>query len=231
MTTISPSADRPGGPGAEADLDLRPPEVEEHFGSFATQEHAVRFGMWLFLASEALLFGALFGLYTAYRLLYPEAFHAALHENSLVLGTVNTFVLVTSSFTVALAIHAMRVGRPRLTIKLLAVTIALGAVFLVLKGIEYAGHFSHGIFPGRYYAFEELDSFGANTFFTLYFFMTGLHALHVVGGLILLVVLAVLTHRHRVRPTRYTALDMGGLYWHLVDLIWLFLWPLFYLVG
>jgi cytochrome c oxidase subunit 3 len=201
------------------------------FESIAKQEHALRFGMWLFLASELLLFAGLFALYTAYRTMHAHDFAAALHHNALLLGTTNTIVLIVSSFTVAWSIHALRAGRPRTTIWMLVATLALGATFLVIKGIEYSQHFSEGIYPGRMYAFAALPTDGAKLFFTLYYFMTGLHAIHMIAGLGIMSWLLLRVVRGRTTPARHGELELGGLYWHLVDSIWIFLWPLFYLAG
>jgi cytochrome c oxidase subunit 3 len=203
----------------------------EHFDSLERQDQAAHLGMWIFLTSEVLLFGALFGLYTAYSTGYGDAFDDAARHNNVVIGTLNTFVLVTSSFSAAWAVHATRRGRRRTAVRSLAITALLGAVFLVLKGIEYTDHFAHGIFPGQAYAFHGLPTEAANVFFTLYYLMTGLHALHVIGGLAAIAVLLWLTHRGHQTPERHTQLERGVLYWHLVDVIWIFLWPLMYLAG
>ncbi len=205
------------------------PQPAHHFENFAQQEHASHLGMWLFLTSEVLLFGALFGLYTGYRLEYPEDFARAVHHNDIVIGTINTLVLITSSFSAAWAVHAARRGWRRRVLGSLALTVLLGLVFLGLKSVEYLDHFSHGIYPGAHYRFAELPSAGANRFFSMYYCLTGLHALHVVAGLSALLVLAVLAARGRYTPRRHTALELGVLYWHLVDVIWIFVWPLMYL--
>lgn len=202
----------------------------EHFESLEQQEHAAHLGMWLFLTSEVLLFGALFGLYTGYRLQYAEDFALAAHHNNVLLGTGNTLILITSSFSAAWAVHSAEHGRRRAIVSSLGLTLLLGVCFLVFKAIEYSQHFAEGIFPGPAYRFAELPVHGANVFFNLYYFMTGLHALHVVGGLTALSVLAWLAQRGRFAAgRRYTPLELGVLYWHLVDLIWIFLWPLLYL--
>lgn len=213
-------------PGPSAHL-----EHAEHFESLEKQEHAAHLGMWLFLTSEVLLFGALFGLYTAYRVSLGEEFTQASHHNNVALGTANTFILITSSFFAAWAVHSIRHDRRRDTVISLALTLLLGLTFLVLKGIEYSQHFAEGIYPGAAYRFEELPTRAANTFFSLYYFMTGLHALHVIGGLTALSVVLVLAKKGRYSPTRHTSLELSVLYWHLVDAIWIFLWPLMYLVG
>jgi len=204
-------------------------EPAEHFETLAQQERATHLGMWLFLTSEVLLFGALFGLYTGYRLEYREAFSQAVHHNNIAIGTINTAVLVTSSFSAAWAVHSARRGSRRGILVSLGVTLLLGLGFLALKAIEYLEHFAAGIYPGALYRSEELPGHGANLFFTLYFFLTGLHALHVVGGLTALAILALLAARGRHTPERHTSLELGVLYWHLVDVIWIFVWPLMYL--
>jgi cytochrome c oxidase subunit 3 len=204
-------------------------EPAEHFETLAQQEHASHLGMWLFLTSEVLLFGALFGLYTGYRLEYAADFARAVHHNNIAIGTINTGLLVTSSFTAAWAVHSARAGSRRGIVASLGVTVLLGLGFLCLKLVEYQQHFAAGIYPGALYHSQELPSHGANLFFTLYFFLTGLHALHVVGGLSALVVVALLAWRGRYTPERHTSLELGVLYWHLVDVIWIFVWPLMYL--
>lgn len=205
--------------------------LEPHFESLAKQVHAVRLGVWIFLGSEVLLFAGLFALYAGYRSQHGAEFHAALAHNHLFIGTANTAILIVSSFTVAWAIHMLRGGRQRAAILSLAATIALGLAFLALKGVEYTAHFSEGIMPGPAYSLAELPGHGARLFFTLYFFMTGLHGLHMVGGVALMTALAVRIARGRTTPEYHPELEMGGLYWHLVDSIWIFLWPLFYIAG
>jgi cytochrome c oxidase subunit 3 len=203
----------------------------EQFEDHAKQGHAARLGMWAFLGSEALLFAGLFALYGAYRSHYREAFHLAGGHMDVVLGSVNTFVLLTSSLTVALAVWAARERRPRLIAPLLAGTLILAAAFLVLKGVEYAHHFEEGFYPGRYYSSLELPFAGAKMFVTLYFFMTGLHGIHVVIGMLVLGWALRHARAGRWTPEHHTGLELGAMYWHLVDLVWIFLWPLLYLVD
>lgn len=193
--------------------------------------HALHLGMWVFLGSETLLFAGLFALYAAYRGAYPADFAAAVHHNNAVIGTANTAILIVSSFFVAWAIHAIRLGRRRLSLAALAAAMTLGAAFLALKSAEYSEHLAEGIAPGVHYSAAVLPSDGAQIFFTLYYAMTGLHALHVIAGISLLGWLAVRVARRRVTAERHTELELGGLYWHLVDVVWIFLWPLLYLTG
>lgn len=205
-------------------------KLEVQYDTLPRQHATARLGMWVFLASESLLFAALFALYAAYRFIYPAEFHAAAAHANVLLGTINTYVLLTSSLTVALAIHETKHGRRRRALILLAVTIALGVLFEILKGVEYGLHLREGIAPGGYYAFGELPAHGAVLYFTLYYLMTGLHALHVLGGLCALAWLWLRLYRGRITAASYLPLELGGLYWHLVDLVWIFLWPLLYLV-
>lgn len=211
-------------------IDTAEPVVHVQYESLERQHATARLGMWVFLGSESLLFAGLFGLYAAYRFAYPVEFHAASAHANLVIGTVNTYILLTSSLTVALAIHATRHGHRRRTVALLGATIALGLAFDVLKVIEYAGHLREGIAPGGYYAFAALPAHGAVLYVTLYYLLTGLHALHVTGGVVVLAWLLVRAQRGDFTPHAHIALELGGLYWHLVDLVWIFLWPLLYLI-
>jgi len=215
---------------AETTAEAVPSYVAHHFPNLHQQEHAARLGMWLFLATELLLFGGLFTAYSVYRFLYPETFAEAAHHLNLVLGTVNTIVLITSSLTVALAHHAAHHGRGKQAAGLLAVTLVFALGFLVIKAFEWGHDFHEGLLPGRYYTFEGMTSTGAPMFFTLYFLLTGLHGLHVIIGMTILAVLMVLAWRGHYDHGYSTPLELGGMYWHLVDLIWIFLYPLLYLI-
>jgi cytochrome c oxidase subunit 3 len=208
---------------------MRPPRLAEQFEDLSKQTHAAHLGMWIFLASEVLLFAGLFALYAGYRAMYPVDFARATAHNNVVIGTINTFILITSSLTVALSIHAIRSSLPRRTAYLLLASMLLGMAFLVLKGIEYAQHFREGIFPGAAYRFAELPSSGAKLFFTLYFLSTGLHSLHVIGGLVVLGWVLIRCLQGEYSGAYHTPVELGGLYWHLIDIIWIFLWPLLYL--
>ena len=209
---------------------MRESRLAEQFEDLAKQGHAARLGMWVFLGSEILLFAGLFALYAAYRTMYPAEFAAAAAHNNAVIGTVNTLILITSSFTVAMSVHAVREARPKRAFWLLVVSVAFGAAFLGLKAVEYRQHFHEGILPGAAYRFAFLPTYGAHMFFTLYYLTTGLHALHVTAGMCLLSWVAWGAYRERYGPDDYTHVDLGGLYWHLVDVIWIFLWPLLYLL-
>jgi cytochrome c oxidase subunit 3 len=187
----------------------------------------VKVALGAFLASEALLFSAVLALITAYRADWPAAFADGVHENTKVLGSINTIVLLVSSAILAVAVELRRAGRARFAAALTLVTAALGAVFLAIKFTEYAHHFHEGIYPGARGAyFASHHTPGLPTFWTLYFLATGLHAVHVTVGICVLTYRGV---RDLTRPTHVHVLEATALYWHLVDVIWIFLWPLFYL--
>lgn len=188
-----------------------------------------KLGMWLFLFTEILLFGGLFLLYAVYLHRYPEEFHQGGLQLSRIFGTANTVVLITSSLTVALAISALQQGRKRLCLWLLAATVTLAGVFMVNKFFEWSAKISHGIYPGS----PELagGAGGVNIFFGLYYVMTGAHGLHVVIGAAILGYCGLRIWQDRVTADDFVVLENSGLYWHLVDLIWIYLFPLFYLIS
>ncbi len=189
-----------------------------------------RIGMWLFLLSEILIFGGLFLLYAVYRAKHPADFHAASMELSRFDGTLNTAILLTSSLTAVLAIFSLQeLNKPRRTIAFLAATIGLGGAFLVVKAFEWTAKFEHGLYPRADVLLKRPP--GEILYFGLYFTMTGLHALHVIIGMVVLSVLLSFVARGKATQERSAALENGGLYWHLVDIIWIFLFPLFYLIS
>jgi len=188
-----------------------------------------RVGMWLFLATEILLFGGLFLLYAMYRLKTPLGFHAGTMELSRFLGTLNTCILITSSFTLTLAVHALNNNRKSRAINLTGVTIALALGFLAVKAVEWTEKFHHGLYPRA--AVLMAKSKGEVLYFGLYYMMTGLHALHIVAGIGVLVTAMLFISKGRVTPQRPIFFENAGLYWHLVDVGWAFLFPLFYLIS
>jgi cytochrome c oxidase subunit 3 len=194
------------------------------------QVDASRLGMWLFLSTEILLFVGLFTAYSVYRYSFPEAWAQASRHSEIWAGTTNTFVLITSSLTVALAIHFVRVDSPRLAVIMLGITLAFGLVFLFIKGIEYTNHFHEGALPGKYYRMREVLLPGVSMYWALYFLMTGLHGLHVLIGMTVIAVVMYRTAHGYYDSGYYVGIELAGLYWHLVDLIWIFLFPLLYLV-
>jgi cytochrome c oxidase subunit 3 len=191
-------------------------------------DEASKLGMWLFLFTELLLFGGLFLVYTIYRYMNPEAFLHASYELNIVMGTVNTIVLLTSSLTVAMAVTAMQKGDSGLSMILIIATILFASVFLVIKYFEWTAKFEHGLFPGMDH-YNHLQP-GEKLFFFLYYFMTGLHGFHVIVGGILLGFVIRGIRKGQVTQHQYIFLENGALYWHLVDVIWIFLFPLFYLI-
>ena len=209
---------------------MRAPSLREQFEDLDKQAHAARLGMWAFLGSELLLFAGLFTLYAAYRIMYPVDFALAVEHDNALIGTTNTAVLITSSLTVALSLSAVRAGRGRRAAALLVFSILCGLLFLFLKGVEYRQHFHEGIFPGAAYRFAELPTAGAGMFFSLYYLMTGLHAIHVIVGLSLLAWLAVGAWTGAFSAARSIHVELGALYWHLIDVVWIFLWPMLYLM-
>ena len=208
---------------------MRTPQLAEQFEDPQKQAHAALLGMWIFLGSEVLLFAGLFALYGAYRAMYPADFTAAIAHDNVAIGTANTFILITSSLTVVLAVHEARQGRLRRTALFLWASLLFGVAFLSLKGMEYVEHFRDGLLPGAGYRYAELPGYGAKMFFTLYYLMTGLHAIHVIGGMVVLGWVLMGCRRGRYSAAYHTPVELGGLYWHLIDIIWIFLWPLLYL--
>ena len=188
-----------------------------------------KLGMWLFLFTEILLFGGLFILYSAYRARYPIEFHNAGQQLNVVIGVVNTVLLLTSSLTMAISITALRRGDRRLSILSLSATIVLGAAFLVNKYVEWSAEIHHGLYPNSPVLLQRPH--GDQIFFGLYYSMTGLHGLHVMAGIILLSVVMAFILRKKITGTDFNKLENAGLYWHLVDVIWIFLLPLFYLAA
>jgi cytochrome c oxidase subunit 3 len=204
--------------------------LAHHFEDMPKQLHAARLGMWLFLATEGMLFGTVFACYFFYRFLFPSSFALASQHLDINYGTANTFVLITSSFTVAMALHFVRHGSRRWALAALSATLLLAGAFLVIKGFEWADDFSKGIYPGPYYAQASLQVPGASLFYTFYFLMTGLHGVHVIVGIGLLSWMTFRVAQGRYHPGYSTPLELGALYWHLVDIIWIFLYPFLYLV-
>lgn len=187
-----------------------------------------KLGMWLFLFTEMLLFGGLFLVYAAYRYAHPDDFKAAALEMDLTIGTINTIILLTSSLTVVLGITALRNNRKNLSVIFLLFTLVLGLVFLINKSFEWGTKFQHGIYPKG----PEMVTLpnGQVLYFGLYFTMTGLHALHVLVGMVFLAVILILIIREKINMDNHQKFENAGLFWHLVDIIWIFLFPLFYLI-
>jgi cytochrome c oxidase subunit 3 len=207
------------------------PALQHHFDTLEQQQHASTLGMWVFLVTEVLFFGGLFMAYILYRTWYPEMFMAASSHLDIKLGAFNTVVLIGSSLTMALAVHEAQLGNRKATIILLISTMVLGAVFLGVKVIEYTDKFHHHLIPGPNFQFAAPFSQNAQLYFSLYFAMTGLHAVHMIIGIVLMTVITVMAGRGKFSPEYYTPVEMMGLYWHFVDIVWIFLFPLLYLIG
>lgn len=197
--------------------------MEQHRDDIASKT-----GMWLFLFTEMLLFGGLFIVYSVYRFRNQEAFHQAAYELDVSIGTINTVILLISSMTIAMSITAVQKKNKKLSLALLATTFILGFVFLVNKYFEWGGKISHGIYPGSSILTDRGQ--GDVLFFGLYYFMTGLHALHIVIGMVFIGFVFVYVWKEKQRHDNFALLENSGLYWHLVDLIWIYLFPLFYLI-
>lgn len=205
--------------------------VQHHFVDSEQQFDAAKMGMWVFLATEILFFGGLFAAYIIYRAWYPELFVQASEELNTLWGGTNTVVLIGSSLTVAMAIRSAQLNQKKGLIINLCITIILACVFMMIKYFEYTHKFHLGIFPGEFYTFEGIDHPKANIFFSLYYMMTGLHGVHVLVGIGLMIWLLIRANRGEFSSEYYTPVEMVGLYWHLVDIIWIFLFPLFYLID
>lgn len=197
--------------------------MEQHRDDVASKT-----GMWLFLFTEMFLFAGLFIVYSVYRYRNAEAFHQAATELDVVIGTINTAILLISSMTIAMSISALQKKNKKLSLALLGVTFFLGLVFLVNKYFEWGGKIGHGIYPGSEILFSRGQ--GDVLFFGLYFFMTGLHALHIVIGMAFIGFVFVFIWKEKLTHDNFALLENSGLYWHLVDLIWIYLFPLFYLI-
>jgi cytochrome c oxidase subunit 3 len=251
-------SDRLRGPGTAIAPEEAHQHVSHQFEDLGQQNESYVVGMWTFLVTEVMFFGALFTAYMIYRSLYPEAFHEAHRELSIPLGAFNTVVLLISSLTMALAVHAAQRGRRAVLIAWLVVTMSLAGVFLVVKAVEYYEKYTHHHIPGAHFRWGHVgteegasvsaqnetrtdEGFFANTrskqadraqlFFSLYFAMTGLHAIHILIGIVVMSVLVGLALVNHPAVRDYMPIEMTGLYWHFVDIVWIFLFPLLYLIG
>jgi cytochrome c oxidase subunit 3 len=202
-----------------------------HFEDVEQQHTASWLGMWVFLATEVMFFGGMFACYFVYRHWYLEAFASASNHLDVVLGGINTAVLICSSFTMALAVHSAETDRRRPLILFLLLTIVLGLAFLGIKFFEYHTKFEEHLIPGSSFKFEGPLASQTEIFFSFYFAMTGMHAVHMVVGIGLLAALILQARRGRFSALYHTPVELTGLYWHFVDIVWIFLFPLLYLIG
>ncbi|MFZ4398561.1 MAG: cytochrome c oxidase subunit 3 [Bacteroidales bacterium] len=198
--------------------------IEEH-----RDDEASKLGMWLFIFTELLLFGGLFLVYSIFRWQYPANFHEGSLELSVTIGVINTIALLFSSMTIAMALTAIQKNNKKLALTMIGITLLMAFIFLVNKYFEWGAKFHHGLYPGS--DLMELLERGHRLYFSLYFFMTGLHAFHIIVGMILMIIAYIKVKNGSVHSTKYVFLENGALYWHLVDLIWIFLFPLMYLIS
>jgi cytochrome c oxidase subunit III len=215
---------------SELDSKFIKHEVAHHFESAEQEFDTAKLGMWTFLGQELLFFSALFVAYAVFRFLYPAMFLEAHRHLSVNMGFLNTIVLLISSFTMAMAIRSAQVSNKKHTFIYLLVTLVCAGMFMVVKYMEYMEKFHHGLLPGRWFTGEGTSEV-LHIFFGLYFCLTGLHGIHVLIGMGLIIWLLIRTQKGEFYSEYYTPVEMVGLYWHLVDLVWIFLFPLLYLVG
>jgi cytochrome c oxidase subunit 3 len=201
------------------------------FDDMAQQHAADNLGMWAFLLTEVMFFGGLFLGYTVYRSAYPQAFAEASHHLDIWLGSINTAVLIASSLSMALAVHSAQTSERRRLIRFLLLTMLLGLVFLGIKGTEYLHKFEEHLIPGANFVYPGPHAHQVQLFFSFYFGMTGLHAFHMIVGFGLLAALVWQARRGRFSADYYAPVELIGLYWHFVDIVWIFLFPLLYLLG
>lgn len=200
-----------------------------YFSNLQQQHEANTLGMWVFLGTEVMFLGSVFLAYAVYRFAYPEAFAAASRDLNLTLSTINTFLLLCSSLTMALAVHAAQTDKRKALVTFLLLTLLLGSAFLGVKGLEYAEEFRHNLFPGPNFAFDGPPE--AELFFGLYFAITGLHAIHMIIGMAVLVYFVFRAWQNHYSSENYDSVEMMGLYWHFVDIVWVFIFPLYYLID
>lgn len=205
--------------------------VPHHYDNAEQAYDSTKMGVWLFLISEILLFGALFIGYIVYRNLYPELFLEASKYLDTTMGAINTAVLITSSFTMAMAVNETKKNRPKVAAGFLFVTLVCAAVFMVIKYFEYTHKFHIGLLPGQSFSNPDFQDPNGGLFFSIYFMMTGLHGFHVVVGILLITWVLIKCLKQEVGEKFFAPVEGVGLYWHLVDLIWIYLFPLMYLID
>jgi cytochrome c oxidase subunit 3 len=203
--------------------------TEQQFENFEQQEEVARLGMWTFLATEVMFFGGMFMAYIVYRHEYPQAFAIASKHTDLFYGTINTAILLTSSLWMALAVNATAENRRKQSVMFLLLTILFALGFLGVKALEYTKDLREHLLPGNNFLVPRSPK--TDLFFFLYWAMTGLHGLHVLIGIGILSVIAFLASREKFSSEYYNPVEVSGLYWHFVDIVWIFLYPLLYLVD
>jgi cytochrome c oxidase subunit 3 len=206
--------------------------LAHQFEDLEQQHEAASFGMWIFLATEVMFFGGLFAGYTIYRNLYLPGFEAGSHMLNVTIGAINTGVLIGSSLTMAMAVRAAQMGKRNALVTFLILTILLGLAFIILKlTLEWHHDYKEGLAPGLNFLYAKPDAKSVELFFVFYFMMTGVHAMHMVVGVGVLAFLVVQAWRGQYGPDRFNMVEGAGLYWHFVDIVWIFLFPLLYLIG
>ena len=206
--------------------------LAHQFEDLDQQHEAASFGMWIFLATEVMFFGGLFAGYTIYRNLYQPGFAAGSHMLNVTIGAINTAVLIGSSLTMALAVRAAQTGKRNALVTFLILTILLGLAFILIKlTLEWRHDYVEGLAPGLNFTFAGAHAKSVELFFFFYFTMTGVHAAHMVVGVGILSYLLVQAWRGKYGPDRFNMVEGTGLYWHFVDIVWIFLFPLLYLIG
>ncbi len=211
--------------------EAHPTYLQHHFADSEQQMDAAKTGMWIFLLTEILTFGGLFVAYGIFRAWNPHMFYLAHKALNQSLGALNTIVLITSSLTMALSIWSMQNDKRKQTIIFLIATVVLAGTFMVVKYFEYSHKFHLGQLPGKFYTYTGIEGSNPHIFFSIYFMMTGLHGIHVLIGMGLIVWLIIRTSKGHFSSAYYTPIEITGLFWHLVDMIWIFLFPLLYLIG
>jgi cytochrome c oxidase subunit 3 len=206
-------------------------ELREHFANPAQQRETASIGMWIFLITEVMMFGGLFTAYTVYRLSNPQAFDEGSKEMTIVLGSVNTALLVLSSLTMALAVYASSIGRTKALGWLLVLTMIIGVVFILIKFTEYYLHWQDHKVPGFWFEYHGLHLRQVEMFFVFYFILTGLHVIHMSIGIGILLVILFRNLLGSFSARYHTAVDLAGVYWSFVDIIWIFLYAIFYIPG
>lgn len=223
-------------PLATSDIEIAEHNLQHHFADMDQQRETSTFGMWLFLVTEIMFFGGLFCAYLVYRSTYYQAFVEGSQTMNIWLGATNTAVLICSSLSMAMAVRSAQTGKVKMMVILLLITIVFGFGFLGIKGVEYHEHWTHHQFPGPNFQFEGAEAAGVNPqnvqiYFSLYWAMTGLHALHMVIGIGLVTWIVIAGMRNAYSPDYYSPVENVGLYWHFVDLVWIYLFPLLYLIS
>jgi cytochrome c oxidase subunit III len=221
-----------GNPHDAHDSHVHHPRLQHHFDDMSQQAEASTLGMWVFLVTEIMFFGGLFTAYLVYRWQSPDGFAEASNHLNVIWGAANTVVLIVSSLTMALAVRAAQTSAPPKTqVGWLVATMILGATFLGVKVIEYSDKFKHHLVPGPHFQWPGNYPAPAEQFYSLYFCMTGLHAIHMIIGLGIMTVISTMAWRRQFDSSYYTPVEVAGLYWHFVDIVWIFLFPLLYLIG